>query len=231
MRINPIVPLAALSAGVLLASTALADAGGFRGHMGGYGGVHMGGYGGAGHFARPAMGYGRTYAPARHYGSYGYGYGHRRALGYGVAAGLAGGYAAGYASSGYASSGYASSGYAEDVDAGSYAGSYGGGYGYSQPASGSVYAVPHTVYTPVTQTHLVRVTSYQAVQTTHVVPHVVYEHRQRVCSCHDVSLGYGGYHGGYGYGYGGGYAGYAGQAYAGSTGVIYNRPGLFTSSW
>ena len=72
--------------------------------------------------------------------------------------------------------------------------------------------MPRTVYTPVTQTQVVPVTTYQTVQRTAIVPQTVYQQYQQTCGCTTTPVGYGG-----------------GYISGGGSGVIYNRPGLFTS--
>ena len=121
------------------------------------------------------------------------------------------GWSAGYgaASYGYAQPAY---GYAQPAYAPSYA----------QPATRSwqrTYAVPTTVYQPVTQTSYVPVTSYRAVQSTSYVPTTAYRQVTQTCSCTidgvttqvpcaDGSAGY-----------------------VGGASIRYNRSGLFTSGW
>lgn len=84
------------------------------------------------------------------------------------------------------------------------------------------YAVPTTVYQPVTTTSYVPVTSYRAVQSTRYVPTTAYRQVTQTCSCTidgvttQVPCAHGYGHGGYG---------------ASVRGLTYNRPGLFTSGW
>jgi hypothetical protein len=156
--------------------------------------------------------YGAAFRPAYAPRAYGYGRPAYRHAWRGRAA-----YGAGVAAAGYAYGGgygYASSGYSSDY-------SYGQSYGYA-PASTSysrTYAVPTTVYQPVTRTSYVPVTSYQAVQSTSYVPTTAYRQVTQTCTCtvdgvtQQVPCG----------------SGYVGGNYV--RGVGYNRPGLFTSGW
>lgn len=104
------------------------------------------------------------------------------------------------------------------------------GYAYAEPSVGYVsapatrswsrsYLVPQTVETPVTRTELVPVTSYRAVQRTELVPTTVYRKVTQTCSCttdgvtREVPCA----------------GGYTTVGASHGRGVIYNRPGLFTS--
>ncbi|MFO1134369.1 MAG: hypothetical protein U1E30_04060 [Rhodoblastus sp.] len=223
MRSISILSLAAATACAALVASSAADAGP-RGV--GYRAPAM--HGGAGFHARPGIGYHRPAIAHRGWrGGYRHayrGWGYNRGLGYAAGAAIA-------ASAGYAagsSYGYGSGYYGGDEGYAAPAADYGyasAGYGYAQPAQtwSRTYLVPRTVMRPVTRTHVVPVTTYRTVQSTAYVPTTVYNAVTKTCSCTINGVTQqvpceGGYAGGaYGVGYG--------------RGVIYNRPGLFTSGW
>lgn len=119
-------------------------------------------------------------------------------------------------SAGYGHYGYRPGAYVRRHRA--YAPAYAPAYGYAPAATTwrRAYAVPTTVYQPVTTT------SYVPVQSTRYVPMTAYRQVTQTCSCTidgvTTQVPCGGGYGGYGYP---------------NTvrGLSYNRPGLFTSGW
>ena len=136
------------------------------------------------------------------------------------------------ASAGYAAA--SSYGYAEPAADYGYA-APAVSYGYAQPTQSwsRTYLVPRTVMQPVTRTHVVPVTTYRTVQSTAYVPTTVYNRVTKTCSCtingvtQEVPCEGGYASGGVGLGVNVGLSIGGGH----SRGVMYNRPGLFTSGW
>jgi hypothetical protein len=127
------------------------------------------------------------FAGMHRYHQYGHQYGARAALGRG--AGLGYGIGAGYGDSGYAAGGYSE--YAEGYNAplpmeqtGNYAAPIYNVPPSDQPQTYSrSYAVPLTVYQPVTRTYTVPVLTYQTYQRTEQVPVTVYRRVVKTCTC------------------------------------------------